>query len=150
MTGYTSPLAIPYPTSTDSLTAAVSTIPQQAAEKVDDLLSAVSGVNPSGLVALTAPAGWSLGGASGVWRRAAMAHVHVVSNRVNNTAWGAGEVVARVPVGYRPLALVYVAGVLSASGALITCYITSAGDVITASAYPANSGGVNLDLAYAI
>ncbi len=151
MPGYTDPLAIPYPVAGDTMRDAVSTIAQQAAEKVDDLLSAVPGVNPSARVNITAAAGWTVSGDAGVWRRAGMAHLHVRVTRNGNTAWGASATIATVPVGYRPLAgVVYASGVVNSSGSSTPLFVTSAGDVVAVFAQPAGSSGLNVDIAYAI
>lgn len=150
MTGYTNPLLIPYATSGDSLRDAVSTIPQQAAEKVDDLLTAISGVNPAGPVAITPSPNWINNG-SAVYRRAGFAHAHLSMNRDQNSAWGGSTNVGVIPAGYRPLVNLYVAAVVTNSGAPTMVLIAGAtGLVSTVLGQPAGSGGLILDCSYAI
>ena len=103
MPGYTSHLAIPYATDSDSARDAISVIPQQAAEKVDDLISAIPGVNPAPWAVLTdLGGGWGSG--TTYTRRAGMASVNFATTKAS---WIAGEIVGRLPAGYRPTLLTH-------------------------------------------
>lgn len=149
MPSYTDPLSIPFPNSGDSLRDAVSTIPQQAAERVDDLLSSISGVNPSGLVGVPTGTGWGAT-ASGVYRRAAMAHLHLQLTRIGDTSWTNNALLGTVPVGYRPLSGTRAAAVLTATGAPVMCAVSADGNIYCIVGQPAGSAGLILDVCYAI
>lgn len=156
MPAYTTPLAIPYPTSLDTLRDAVSTIPQQAAEKVNDAIGAISGVNPSNWTAVTAGPVWSMLNTR-VVRRAGMACLHLHASRATQTSWASGEVICTVPAGFRPLPL---SGAtldprafmtITGTGAPTAVYIeTATGIVRPAASQPAGSNGLLGYLVYAI
>lgn len=108
MPGYTSPLLIPYPVSADTMQDALSVIPQQQAEKVDDLLVAYTGVAPVSWVSPALAAGWAALGDVGLGpeatryaRGASMVTLLVAQTKASI---GANEALlsAALPVGYRP------------------------------------------------
>ena len=79
-----------------------------------------------------------------------MAHLHLTVTRSGNTAWPAGNLLATVPSGYRPLAAVYGVGVVTGSGNPTAIQIAPNGAITPVLPQPAGSAGLILDLTYAI
>lgn len=100
MPGYTVPLNIPYPIASDTARAAMQTIPQAAAEKVDDLLAAMSGFNPGSIVPVLGSNIESAGEGSAAYRGAAFAELTLYVRAAGPKA--AASTIATLPVGWRP------------------------------------------------
>lgn len=108
MVAFTTPLNFPYPTAGDSLKDVVSTIPQQAAERMNDALAAISGVSPAGPVAVGyQPSFVASVTGTNVFRRAGMATLQVGFTYTGVGNWGSGGWVGTVPAGYRPPGTIY-------------------------------------------
>lgn len=105
MPSYTSPLNIPYPNGSDSLRAAVSTIAQLQAEKVNDLIGAITGVNASAWVPIT-PRGamTNIGAGTASSRAAGMTTLAVsLTGQHDANVWAFS-----LPVGHAPSRNLYV------------------------------------------
>lgn len=114
MPGYTNPLAIPYPVDADAARDAISTIPKAAAEKTNDLLAALTGLNPGALDLdpLLGPNCVTSAEGSDAYRRAGFASIHLYMRAAGPVA--AGNTIVALPIGWRPPRVVR--GVFSTTG----------------------------------
>lgn len=102
MPGYTTPLAIPYPVDADAARDAISTIPKAAAEKTNDLLAAISGVNAGALDLdpLLGPNCVTSAEGSDAYRRAGFVSI-LFYMRAAGPVTG-GNTILSMPIGWRP------------------------------------------------
>lgn len=140
MTSYTNPLLIPYPDATDSLKAAVSTIQQAQAQKINDLLAALSAVAPTAPATLTLGSGWT-----GTVTYARRAGITVVVLAAVKASYAINEVIATLPVGHRPAMITYASG--QSGPNLRNFYVTTTGQITT---NDANTNGIFGTVALAV
>lgn len=113
MTGATPAYGLPYPTASDRLDAAVTTIPQSLATQIESTLQGWGGIAAPGawvsIGAAGAPAfgagfGNFGGGFSAVQYRKVGSQLFIRGLIVTNTAQAADAAMFTLPVGFRPLA----------------------------------------------
>lgn len=122
MTGFTPTYALPYPTGTDRLDAAVTTIPQQLATAVESTIAALGGVAAPGAWQVPALAlGTNLAGGFALARYRKAGSVVQVRGTLSFAAGAAaGATIFTLPAGFRPSAV-------SPAGSLIFPLASSVG-----------------------
>lgn len=118
MPGATTPLNIPYPVAGDTMAACVTTIPQLQAERVNDLLAAVSGVAPTAWADCTMRTNFDhiIGVRTQIIRRAGMVTLALGVNFTAAGNWAAGVWAFTLPAGFRPSRNLYVDGTALSDG----------------------------------